>query len=227
MGMPYFIFKDIDSTGILIVNKLPSIFKPERDMELIPVQGRDGYLTNDLGSYRSAIKTVECTIRDLSDIDYICNWLDGDGDVIFSNEPTKVYKAVIKNQIEFSKIIREFHSFIIQFECQPHKYMATNDVITLTTSPATINNIGMINSKPVIKIYGTGTIVITINGHSIMMNNVVTSVTLDSDIENAFSSAGNMNNDMTGEFQDLIPGVNTISWTGTVTKVEVTPNFRY
>ena len=225
--MPYFIFKDIDSTGVLTVNKLPSIFSAERDMELVPVQGRDGYVTNDLGSYRSVIKSVECSINDLSQLDYICNWLSGKGDVIFSNEPDKVYKAVIKNQIEFAKVLGTFHSFIILLECQPHKYVDANDVITLTTSPATINNIGTINSLPIFKIYGTGSVVLTINGRAILINSIIGSVTLDSDIGDAFSGAGNMNNNMTGEFQELIPGVNNISWTGTVSKIEVTPNFRY
>jgi len=226
LALPYFTFKNIDSSNYLIVNKLPPIFKAERDMELIPVPGRDGFLTSDLGSYKSIIKTVECTIRDLSNIDYICGWLDGGGEVIFSNEPTKIYKATIKNQIQFSKVIREFHSFIIQFECQPHKYSVSNDMITLTTSPIAVNNSGLSNTKPVIKVYGTGSINITINSKVVRLTNVVGYITIDSDIMDAYKDTTNMNNNMSGEFPELVPGSNIIAWTGTVTKIEITPNWR-
>ena len=36
-----------------------------------------------------------------------------------------------------------------------------------------------------------------------------------------------MNSAMSGEFPILKPGMNAISWTGEVTKVEVKPNWRY
>lgn len=227
MTLPYFTFKNIDSSNYLIVNKLPPIFKAAKDIELIEVQGKDGFLTNDLGSYKGIIKTVECTIRDLSNIDYICGWLSGGGEVIFSNEPTKIYKATIKNQIQFNKVIREFHSFIIQFECQPHKYSTANDLITLTTSPVNLNNATTVNSKPIIKIYGTGTIVLTINSRAIHLSNVVGYVTIDSDIVDAYKDYTSMNSNMIGEFPELIVGTNNLAWTGTVSKIEITPNWRY
>ena len=80
------------------------------------MQGRDGFLTQDNGSYKSVVKSVECTMKDLERIDFICSWLTGSGEVTFSNEPTKVYKATIINQIEFERVVATFHSFIIQFE---------------------------------------------------------------------------------------------------------------
>ena len=224
--MPYFIFNNIDSEDYLILNKLPSIFKATKDVQKIEIPGRDGFLTQDFGSYKSTIKTVECTIRDLSQIDFICAWLSGAGEVIFSNEPDKKYKATIINQIEFSKILREWKSFIILFECQPHKYYISNDLLTLT-SPGTIFNTGTVNSKPVIKIYGTGNITLSINSIAISLTNVSSYVTIDSALMDCFKDTLLKNNDMNGEFPVLIPNNNTINWTGTVTKVEITPNWRY
>ena len=87
--LPYFIFNGVSSADYLIINTLPSVFKPEKDITKIEIPGRDGFLTNDLGSYKSILKTVECTIKDLSQIDYICSWLTGSGDIVFSNELTK------------------------------------------------------------------------------------------------------------------------------------------
>ena len=221
-----FIFKGVDSSDYLIVNVLPPIYKAAKDITIIEVPGRDGFLTEDLGSYKSITKSVECTIRDLSQIDYICSWLTGSGEVVFSNELTKKYKAVIINQIEFKRVFANYRSFIIQFECQPHKYSLDNSIITLIATGAILNS-GSANSKPIIKVFGTGAITLTINSNVVSLTNIVDYVTIDSDLMDAYKDTQLMNNYMSGEFPILISGNNTISWTGTVTKVEITLNLRW
>ena len=223
--LPYFIFRGIDSRDYLTVDKLPSIFKPVKDVQRIEIEGRDGFLTQDNGSYRSNIKSVECWIKDLSQIDYICSWLTGGGDVIFSNEPDKKYKATIINQIEFSKIILQYHKFIIQFDCQPHKYSIDNNPIILTAAGVILNPGAA--SKPVIKIYGAGNIDLTINSAVIHITSVVDYVTIDGELMDCYKDTVLKNNNMNGEFPVLVSGSNTISWTGIVTKVEVVPNRRW
>ena len=224
--LPYFIFNNIDSTGYLTIDKLPSIFKPAKDIEKIEIQGRDGFLTQDNGSYRSIIKSVECWIKDLSQIDYICSWLTGGGDVTFSNEPDKKYRATIINQIEFSKLTQQFHNFIIQFDCQPKKYSIDNPIITLTTA-GTVINPATATAKPIIKVLGNGTINLTINSTAITLTDVVDYVTIDSVLMDAYKDTILKNNDMSGDFPVLVVGTNTINWSGTVTSVEITPNWRH
>jgi len=226
MRMPYFIFNGINSKDYLILNELPPIYKAEKDITKIVVAGRDGFLTQDLGSYKSIVKTIKCTLRDLTQIDYICSWLTGNGTLIISNEADKAYKATIINQIEFTEILRTFHSFIVQFECQPKKYALNNDVVTLESAGSLFNS-GTANALPVIKLYGTGNISLTINGNIINLTNVSEYVTIDSDLMDCYKDTVLKNNDMLGEFPELIPGSNSISWTGTVAKVEITPNWRY
>jgi predicted phage tail component-like protein len=226
MKQAYFIFKNISSEDYLMVNKLPSIIKATRDIQKIEVDGRDGFLTIDKGTHRGTVKTVECTIFNLNDIDFISSWLDGSADVIFSNEPDRVYKATIINQIDFKKIALVFHTLLIQFECQPHKYSLSNNVIILT-SQGTVFNSGSVISKPIIKIFGTGSIDLNINGNIINLTNVSEYVVIDSELLDAYKETSLKNNDMNGEFPELIIGSNSISWTGIVTKVEITPNWRY
>jgi len=223
--LPYFIFKGIDSRDYLIVDKLPSIFKPAKDIRRIEIEGRDGFLTQDNGSYRSIIKSVECWIKDLSQIDYICSWLTGGGDVLFSNEPDKKYKATIINQIDFNKIVLQYHKFIIQLDCQPHKHDVDNNPIILTAASVILNPGAA--SKPVIKIYGAGNIDLTINSAVIHITSVVDYVTIDGELMDCYKDTVLKNNNMNGEFPVLVSGSNTISWTGIVTKVEVVPNRRW
>lgn len=227
MNKDYFIFNNVNSEECLIVNKLPSVFKPTKDIEKIEIEGRDGFLTRDSGSYRGIIKSVECTILNLDSIDFIGTWLSGSSEVVFSNEPDKKYKATIINQIEIAKVIQQWHSFIIQFECQPHKYALNNDLITLTGT-GTVFNPSTNYSKPIIKIFGIGTIYLIINTNNVItLNNVVDYVVIDSELVDCYKETILKNNDMNGEFPILQSGNNEISWIGSVSKIEITPNWRY
>ena len=224
--IPYFIFKGIDSKDYMIVNKLPSIIKAEADIDKIEVEGRNGFLTIDKGTHKGYVKQIECTIRNLDNVDFICSWLEGSGDIIFSNELDKIYKATIINQIEFKKVAVTFHRFIINFEVQPHKYLISNDLITLT-SPGAIYNPGSANSKPLIKVYGTGSITLNINSNIINLTNVSGYVTIDSELVDAYKDTLLKNTDTNGEFPVFKVGNNTISWTGAVSKLEIIPNWRW
>lgn len=222
----YFTWKGINSLDKnIMVNKLPNYEIPEANINKLPLPGRDGFLTLDDGTYSQIVKICECSL-DNGFIDDIGSWLNGSSDVIFSNEPDKVYKATIINKIPFTKIISIFHTFIIQFECQPHKYSIDNNIITLA-APQTVFNPSTVNSKPSIKLYGTGDVNLIINGSIINLTNINEYVTIDSDIQDAYKDTLPRNNYMSGEFPELIAGTNYISWTGSVIKIEITPNWRY
>jgi len=209
-----------------MVNKLPPVIKAQKDIKKIEVEGRDGFLTQDNGTYKSIVKPVECTIFNSEDIDFICSWLDGSADVIFSNEPDKIYKATIINQVPFEKIAATFHKLIIQFDCQPHKYSVENDPIILTIAQ-TIFNPTNTSSKPIIKIYGNGNINLNVNSNVVNLTNVSGYVTINSELVDAYKDTLLFNNSMNGEFPELIKGNNIISWNGAVTKVEILTNWRW
>ncbi|HBJ2612674.1 TPA: phage tail protein [Clostridium botulinum] len=128
---PFFIFKNVDSRDMgVLVNKLPPINKPEKNIERIEVVGRNGFLTQDYGTYKSNIKPVECTLLDKNRLDEVCSWLDGTGNIVFSNEDNKAYTGTIINQIPFTQsltLVR--YRFIINFEVQPFKYDRYNTEI--------------------------------------------------------------------------------------------------
>ena len=52
-------------------------------------------------------------------------------------------------------------------------------------------------------------------------------ITLDGPLMEAYSSAASLNSNMSGDFPTLAPGMNAVSWSGSVTKIEVRPNWRY
>ena len=162
----------------ILVNELPPIIKAPRDIDKIIIPGRDGFLTEDLKTYGGTVKPCECTILDIDKVDQVLAWLGGSGEVIFSNQLDRKYQTCIINQIPFSRIMWKWYKFIVIFDCQPFAKVLENSVITLI-APGTIYNGGTHKSKPVVKVYGTGTINLIINGITVILTNVVDYVTID------------------------------------------------
>ncbi len=96
----------------------------------------------------------------------------------------------------------------------------------MTSSGVELNNFGSYESKPFFKIYGSGNITVNINGNSFMVKNISNYVLVDSELKECYKDSTNMGKNMTGDYPILLVGENTISWSGTVTKIELTPRWR-
>lgn len=218
--------------GIIIARR-PIIPMPKRQVNYTAVPGRDGALKEDLEAYENITFALECAVMDasllISKIRDVKAWLMNakESDLLFSFEADKKYRAQVINEIDFEQVIKVFGRFVIVFDAEPFAYTVANTPITLTTSPTTLNNSGSIPSRPIIKLTGTGDVTLTINGFDIKLYNIDGYVTVDSVIMDCYKGAALKNSDMTGDFPALIVGNNTISWIGTVSGVEITPNYRY
>ena len=106
-------------------------------------------------------------------------------------------------------------------------YQEDVDPITLTASTSTITNPGSVYSEPIITVYGSGDITLMVGTTIVELEGVSGSITLDSQLQEAYSGTASMNSAMSGEFPLLKPGVNTLSWTGEVNQIVICPNFRY
>ena len=224
-----FIWKNKDSYldyGI-VINKRPPAVRAERNVQEIEMPGRDGDMTIDDGTYKPITFPLVCTLLDTSNLDAVISWLDGFGDLILSWQPDRYYKAKMINRIDIVQSLQTLGEFPLLFKAQPFGYALNNSLITLTTSPATIVNSATKESKPIIKVYGTGAINLTINSKLIALTNVVDYVTIDSQLVDSYKDTLLKNSEMSGDFPILQVGTNTISWAGTVTKVEIIPNWRY
>ena len=206
----YFIWNGVNSLDMgVVMLKAPSIFIPQRKINEIKVSGRNGVLHEDEKTYQNYTKDAECHVMDRSQIDEVCGWLTGFGEVIFSSEPDKVYRAYIKNQIEFGSILKNINDFLVQFDVEPFKYSvnAAGDALELT-APTTIRNSGTVYSEPLITVYGSGDI--------------------DSEMMEVFKGNANQNGKYGGaEFPRFEVGKNEIRWTGHVSKIKIQPRWRW
>jgi phage-related protein len=135
------------------------------------------------------------------------------------------YKARLNCQIDFKKLLY-LRAAKIKFVCHPYGYLESGVTMQTITVPGNLVNPGTAAARPIITVFGSGSITLTVNSLNVILSNVSEYVTLNSELEEAYKDLLGKNNDMQGEFPILNTGTNSISWSGTVTKLEVIANWR-
>lgn len=211
----------------LIISSLPPISKPKIRVNLEEIDGVDGDIINKLG-YGAYDKTFEIGLSYDYNVDDVIEYFNTEGQIIFSNEPDKYYNFTMLNQIDFEKLLR-FKKAKITIHVQPFKYSIVESTKTYNfTKPnqnLIVRNNGNIYSKPIITLYGSGTINLSLNGIQVFTINLNGSMILDTESQNAYDPAtlDFLNRYVIGDFKNLYLkiGLNTLSWTGDLTKVEI------
>lgn len=230
----WFDFAGVRSTthGV-IVQEFPPVTLPEERVKFEPVPGRSGNLTLLEGDavYDDIVLSVNCFVRDLSKLDQISAWLRGRGALVLGNMSNRYYDARCVNQIELAKVLRgrQHRSFAAVFRCKPFRYVhPAPAVITKTASGQTITNPGTVDAEPYIVITGSGDVTLTIGTKTVQIAGLASKVSIDVAAGLAYNGEINLTGSLTGDWPMTIPpGNSTVSWTGSVTKVEITPGWRY
>ena len=213
---------------------LPVRYHPAERGELVQVPGRSGYLWASDDAYNNVLTRVQCQTTDEADMAAIGAWLRGAGELRFSDDPGRFYRARVTKEFSRSAAMNRFvnQEFTVTFDCQPFLYHTDVEDVEITASPYTITNPGTYKSAPKIKITGTGDVTLTIGTQIVLITGVEGGVIIDSELGDCFNlTESALLNDKVSlldeDFPTLAPGDNIISWTGTgVTKVTITPRWR-
>ena len=233
----YIILNDRSSEEIpgLLIQELPPISKPLLRNQIEEIDGRDGDIVMPLG-YAAYDKDVSIGLYGKFDVDDVIEYFNSEGKVVFSNEPDKYYKYQVLNQIDFERLVR-FRTATVTFHVQPFKYSDDEKEKTYTSfdnNSVTIRNNGNYYSRPKITIFGTGTINLSLNGNQLFVINLgsqATQITIDAEQLEAYDEDTNvlMNRSVDGDYDNLRlkVGANTISWSGSVTKIVINKYSRW
>lgn len=125
--------------------------------EPITIEGKDGTDFYEIG-YTNVEKDLELQILDVSNVDSIMQWLNGSGILKFQGRETiaRFYGGFDVNRFVSLK------KAVVSYIRKPFWTKADDFYVPVTTI---VINEGNIYSKPIIKITGTGTIDITVNGN--------------------------------------------------------------
>lgn len=227
----YIILNGQSSANIngLLIQELAPISKPLLRNQIEEIDGRDGDIVMPLG-YAAYDKDVSIGLYGKFDVDDVIDYFNSEGKVVFSNEPDKYYKYQILNQIDFERLVR-FRTATVTFHVQPFKFANNEKSKTYTSfdnNSITVRNNGNYYSRPTITIFGNGTINLSLNGNQIFVINLgdqASQITIDAQSLEAYDADTNvlMNRSVDGDYDNLRlkVGTNTISWSGSVTKIVI------
>lgn len=229
----YIVFNGKDSRNIegLVICELPPISKPKMRVTETVIAGVDGSTLEELG-FESYDKALTIGLTQKADIDEVVQFFSGNGEVVFSNEADKYYKASVVGKIDFKRLVR-FKVATVTFRVQPFKYALAEKEVTYDVTKAedvSVNNDGNYFAKPVIEIKGAGTITFSVNGNTSFRYTFPDgedTVVIDSQKQDAYYGAILKNRNMSGEFPAFATGENVISWDGTISSLKITSKSRW
>jgi predicted phage tail component-like protein len=216
----------------IYLTKMPTIPSPKRRVTTTQIFGRNGTLKYDEGTYDDITISLECGFvgNVFSRLNDIKAWLfeSGSSSLMFSFENDKKYIAQVVNNIDFEIAIRKFGQFVVIFNCEPFKYAVSEPKVNITNSGTALINNGTIACQPIIEVYGSGDITLTIGSQQMQLKGISNKIILNSVLQDAYDdNLTNLNLKVTGEYFVLPVGSNNVSWTGSVNKVDITQNRRW
>ena len=208
----------------------PAIPINKKKVEYINVPGRDGSLTKFLGYDDRTIKipfnfyesyNMPERVRKITSI------LLSAKTITFTDDLEIFYKVKNIEIEDVERKLKRFASFNISCILEPFDYLVDGTYKFEILNSKSILNYGTYESRPIIKVYGQGNIQVSINTHTFQVNNVDEYVIIDSELMRCYKDTVNKGNDMIGLFPVIDVGENQITLSSNITKVEITPNWRF
>lgn len=228
----WFEFKGVrsDAMGVMMIAR-PQREQPSANGENRQVAGRSGRIWLGDGSYDNGSAEVTCVVPD-GDMDAVLAWLTGSGWLRFSDEPDRAYQArAIKGIARTQPMTRlAAQKFTVQFDCQPFRYAYPEPADVVLTAAGYVTNPGTAAAQPKIRIEGSGDISVSIGGYWMAFEGVTDGVVVDCALMDVLNlSETQLMNGCAemDEFPTLQPGANYVSWTGDVTRIVISPRWRY
>lgn len=219
--------ESIKTIGLSLTER-PEIPTAEQEVEYIEVEGRNGSLVRKM-HFKDVTQPFTFSFLEKTNVRQkvrqIRAWLSDKEKLSFSDDPG-IFR-LIKHIVIQSTIndINVYGRMSLDITFDPFEYIEVNP-ITLTNT-GNVNNPGTYFSNPKITLYGTGNLSITVNGQRTELKSVDGHITLDCELQEAHKNGSSLNNRMVGKFPSFKVGLNTISWTGSVSRVVIEPRWRY
>lgn len=234
MGMSdYFIFDGEDSRdyGVEVFWNAGQDSSVGREVEGVDVPGRDGtlYLTNS--RMPNKVHAYNCIIYQnydaLADLRDALNAKSGYCRLEDSFHPDEFYTAIFHADMDVETTPeRSMARFILEFDRKPQRWLKTGETAVSFTAAGTISNPTNNKAKPLLRVYGTGTVGIGDITITISAADVYTDIDCDLGIAYKGSASKNQYVSVTGtDFPELNVGDTGVSLGGNVTSVEITPRW--
>lgn len=208
---------------------------PEPDVNAISIAGKNGDLLIPNNRYKNISVRYPCVILSqlASNLDVIKGYLLSNPAYVRIEDSFDTTHFRLGRFIGGTEVTPTTDgtagAFELEFDCKPQRWLTSGETaVTITSASGTINNPTMFEALPQVKIYGSGSGAVTINGRMLTISDIDEYVVIDSDMQDSYKGALNKNDTVTlnsGGYPYLSPGNNSIARTGGVTSVEVIPRW--
>lgn len=160
---------------------------------------------------------------------YVRAWLSGSGDLIIGDDAQHVMDAEITNTLEMERFSSGGGRLITAtFHVQPFRRRVSDATEAIEYNRAgTIVNNGDAVCYPLMTVYATGDVTLTVGSHQLTIPGVVGSAVIDGWNMTVTDPDGNLVTTASGRYPELAVGANPVAWSDTVEKVVVNRRRRY
>ena len=206
---------------------------PERNVTSQEVPGRNGSLLFDMGNFKNiSVKYPSYIVEDLPS--RIRDFLNFAGSQIGyqrledTYHPYEFRMARFKTNpsIDTAGYMNRSGKFTLDFDCKPQRFLKSGEDAVEFSDDGIILNRTNFPSKPLLRVYGTGTGSVGVGSETITITNLDGYMDIDCEIMDAYKGAVNCNSYVS--FTDdivLRPGESGISFNGGITSIEITPRW--
>lgn len=238
--MGVIIFNGIPSTNYGIHVETPPVYAtPERDYEVVHIPGRNGDLVIDNGSYKNVTRKYSISVGEI-DGNFttlaagVSEWLhsaSGYARLEDSYESDYFRLAYYVADSEMENLFHQAGKMLIEFNCKPARFLKAGERAVPFTTDGSISNPTFQKSFPKLTVVVSGSGTLTIGDQTITISGLTNStrMVIDSELQDVYEEGSLTNLNSKVSFSDgfplLSPGVNTITFTGSITSVEVIPRW--
>lgn len=222
-----------DSMGLRLL-EMPERKKAQAAGSHLTAAGRDGDVWDGDDAYDAWNMIVRCETTDDYDDIAARAWLDGPGELVFSDAPGLAYDAAVVDTVDFvpKTTLFDTQTVTLPFHVQPLRRMIPEALPFTVTNGQMFTNPGSARSLPRITIVGSGEFSVTIGQQTMFFHDVEDGVIIDSKLGDALTldSALLANDNVSGALFKIQPGTNIVSWlpglSGSVSSVTIEPRWR-
>ena len=206
---------------------------PSRSVEEQIVPGRNGTLIIDSGRWENIIVTYPAYITEdfASNMAALRDFLlsvRGYARLEDTYHPIEFRLANFSDGItvDTSGRYNAQGRFDLSFNCKPQRFLKSGEIAIELTEDGAVNNQTLFEAKPLIRIYGEGTV--GIGSVDVTFDGSTEYVDLDCEIQDAYYGPSNMNSSITlspNRFPTLPAGSTGIVLGSGITQVDITPRW--
>ena len=221
----------------MLVERRPVQKGPARKRTTFSIPGRNGDLHYVQDAFENYQQPYECGFRGEKptpeQAHAIKMWLFSSGayqrleDVY---DPDCFRLASFVGPLDIENQLNKIGKCVVTFDCAPQSFLKSGENVVSFTSAGELQN-DYFPALPLITVYGSGDGTVSVGDTVVKIIGQTDTIVLDCDLQNAYHETGegvkeNRNSYISApSFPKLLPGVNAISWTGGVERLEIIPRW--